>query len=171
MDETKRIRDLVSIVVGPFGEPCHGHGSPIRSASDAQPVQLFPREQTLIVGALDEMKPAANRSAFIKYSIPANDPVITHLRQFQAEMYAGYNRTIEPVKSFVPLGQFVSASTGGGKLVLNVPLDYLVWTENIAKFIDAANFAISKKPGVTEKHLWVTGSVSPVARYQLIQRG
>jgi hypothetical protein len=55
--------------------------------------------------------------------------------------------------------------------VFNVPLDYLAWTENMAGFIDAANYHAKSLPRVTEKHLWVTGSVSPLALKELNRRG
>ena len=130
-----------------------------------------PREQTLLVGALHEMIGTRNRGAFVKLGVPTNNPDMASFRQRQAEMYAGYHRTVEPIERFVPLGRFAAARTISGRLVFNVPLDHLVWTETMAGFVDGANYHVKTLPRVTEKHLWVTGTVSSLARKELNKRG
>ncbi len=130
-----------------------------------------PREQTLLVGALAEIKGARNRAAFVKFAVPTDNPDMAFFRYRQAEMYAGYNKSVEPIERFEGFGRFAAARTRDGKLVFNVPLDYLAWTENMAGFIDAAISHTKTLPRVTEKHLWVTGSVSPLALKELNKRG
>lgn len=130
-----------------------------------------PREQTLLVGALDEMKKTKNRAAFAKFSAAAASANLAYLRQRQAEMYAGYDRLVEIVQEFVPFGGLAAARTRGDKLVFNVPLDHLVWTEAMARFIEAANFHVNQLGWVKAKNLWVGGTVSPLARKQMEQRG
>ncbi len=126
-----------------------------------------PREQTLIVAALGEMKGVRGRSAFVKFAVPTDNADMAFFRERQAEMYAGYHETVEPIKEFVPLGRFVAAHTGGGKLIFNVPLDHLVWTDTMAGFVGAASSRVDALRGVTSKELWVTGTVSPLAREEL----
>ncbi len=130
-----------------------------------------PREQTLLVGALAEINGARNRAAFVKFAVPTNNPDMAFFRQRQAEMYAGYHKSVEPIERFEGFGRFAAARTRDGKLVFNVPLDYLAWTENMAGFINAVNYHTKSLPRVTEKHLWVTGSVSPLALKELNRRG
>ncbi len=130
-----------------------------------------PREQTLLVVALDEMKRTANRGAFVKFSASASNANVAYLRQRQAEMYAGYSRTVETIERFEPFGGLVAARTRGGKLVFNVPLDHLVWTETMARFIEAANYRVNQLRWVKAKHLWVAGTVSPLALEQFTKRG
>jgi hypothetical protein len=130
-----------------------------------------PREQTLLVGALAEIKNASNRAAFVKFAVPTNNPDMAFFRHRQAEMYAGYHKSVEPIERFEGFGRFAAARTRDGKLVFNVPLDHLAWTENMAGFVDAAIHHTKSLPRVTEKHLWVTGSVSPLALKDLNKRG
>jgi hypothetical protein len=129
-----------------------------------------PREQTLLVHALDEMPGVSNRAAFIRFASATPNRNMAFFRQRQAEMYAGYHKTVAPLSSFVSLGALAAARTGTGALVLCVPLDYLVWTEPMAKFITAANKVIDDA-GAQDKQLWVTGALSAEARKAMASRG
>jgi hypothetical protein len=129
-----------------------------------------PREQTLLVHALDEMPGVSNRAAFIRFASATPNRNMAFFRQRQAEMYAGYHKTVAPLSSFVALGALAAARTGTGALVLCVPLDYLVWTEPMAKFMTAANKVIDDA-GAQDKQLWVTGALSAEARKAMASRG
>ena len=129
-----------------------------------------PREQTLLVHALDEMKGVGNRSAFIRFAIATPNRNIAFFRERQAEMYAGYHKAVSSLSSFVSLGELAAARTGSGALVFCAPLDYLVWTEPMAKFVTAGNKVIDES-GAKEKQLWVTGMLSAVARKEMESRG
>ena len=129
-----------------------------------------PREQTLLVHALDAMHGVDNRAAFIRFALATPTRQMAFFRERQAEMYAGYHTTVASLSSFVALGELAAARTGNGALVFCVPLDYLVWTEPMATFITAANKVIDEA-GAQEKQLWVTGSLSAVARKEMESRG
>src|SRR5215470_1823116 len=129
-----------------------------------------PREQTLLVYALDEMKGVGNRAEFIRFAMATPNRNIAFFRERTAEMYAGYHKAVSPVSSFVSLGELAAGRIGSGALVFCAPLDYLVWTEPMAKFITAANKIIDEA-GPKEKQLWVTGSLSAKARKEMESRG
>jgi len=129
-----------------------------------------PREQTLLVYALDEMKGVENRAAFILFAMATPNRNIAFFRERTAEMYAGYHKAVSSVSSFVSLGELAAGRIGSGALVFCAPLDYLVWTEPMAKFITAANKIIDEA-GPKEKQLWVTGSLSAEARKEMESRG
>jgi hypothetical protein len=129
-----------------------------------------PREQTLLVHALDEMQGVGNRAAFIRVAIATPTRTMAFFRERQAEMYAGYHKTVSSLSSFVSLGELAAARTGNGALVFCVPLDYLVWTEPMAKFITAAHKVIDEV-GAQEKQVWVTGALSAEARKEMESRG
>ena len=65
-----------------------------------------------------------NRAAFIRFAIATPNRTMAFFRQRQAEMYAGYHKTVSALSSFVALGALAAARTGHGALVLCVPLDY-----------------------------------------------
>jgi hypothetical protein len=129
-----------------------------------------PREQTLVVHALDEMKGVGSRAAFVRFAVATPNGNIAFFRERQAEMYAGYHKAVAPISSFTSLGELAAGRTGSGALVFCAPLDYLVWTEPMAKFITAGNKVIDES-GAKEKQLWVTGALSAVARKEMESRG
>jgi hypothetical protein len=131
-----------------------------------------PREQTLLVHAMNEMNGVADRGALVRLSLSAQNSTVAFFRQRQAQMYAGYNKSVTPLGSFISLGQFAVGRTVNGALVFNLPLDYLVWTEQMAGLITGANQLVnSTLPGVKDKHIWLTGTLSPRARKEITSRG
>ena len=131
-----------------------------------------PREQTLFVHALGEMNGVADRGAMVRLSLSSQNPTIALFRQRQAQMYAGYNKSVTPLESFISLGGLFAASrTANGALVVVLPLDYLVWTEPMAQLLTGANQLMKDLPGIKEKQVWITGTLSPRARKEIESRG
>jgi hypothetical protein len=130
-----------------------------------------PRQQTLLVNALAEMKGVANRAAFVRFAAATQNPNVVFFRQRQAEMYAGFHRAIAPLESFLSLDGLPAARTAKGDLVFNTPLDHLVWTEPIGRFITAVNNLVQETGGMKAKELWVTGTLSARAKKELESRG
>ena len=130
-----------------------------------------PREQTLLVHALGEMNGVADRGALVRLALPSQNPTVALFRQRQAQMYAGYNKSVTPLERFISLGQFAVSRTVNGALVFNVPLDYLAWTEPMAQLLTGANQLVNELPGIKEKQVWVTGTLSPRARKEIESRG
>jgi hypothetical protein len=130
-----------------------------------------PREQTLLVHALGEMNGVADRGAFVRLALPSQNSTVALFRERQAQMYAGYNKSVTPLASFISLGQFAASRTTHGALVFNLPLDYLVWTEPMAQLLTGANQLVNDLPGIKEKHVWLTGTLSPRARREIESRG
>ena len=130
-----------------------------------------PLQQTVLVNALEEMKGVANREAFVRLALASSSSTVAFFRQRQAEMYAGYHKAVAPIESFVSLGNFAAARTKAGALVFNVPVDYLVWTEPIARLVTGANQLVDELGGVKEKQLWVTGTLSASTRKEAESRG
>jgi hypothetical protein len=130
-----------------------------------------PREQTLLVHALGEMNGVADRGALVRLSLSSQNPTIALFRQRQAQMYAGYNKSVTSLERFISLGQFAVGQTVNGALVVNFPADYVVWTEAMAQTLDAGNQLVNELPGIREKQLWLTGTLSPRARKEIESRG
>ena len=60
------------------------------------------------------------------------------------------------------------AQAHDGQLVVLHPLDYLVWTPNLARIIEALT-SQKEQPGATGIELWISGTLSPVPPIYLIQ--
>ncbi len=130
-----------------------------------------PREQTVLVNALFEMKNTRGRDVFVKFATPADHYDVTYFRQLQAEMYADHNRNIAPIKQFIKLGSFTTAVTGNNAVEVCFPMDYLLWTVDMAKAATALTNEINALNWVTKKHMYITGSLSPLARKSLTHLG
>ncbi|HET7008728.1 MAG TPA: hypothetical protein VFK65_24735 [Candidatus Binatia bacterium] len=130
-----------------------------------------PREQTLLVHAMGEMDGVADRGALVRLSLSSVNPTIALFRQRQAQMYAGFNKSVSPLERFIPLGQFAVSRAVNGALVVNFPADYVVWTEPMAQIMTAGNQLVNELPGVKEKQFWLTGTLSPRARKEIESRG
>ncbi|HEX2932013.1 MAG TPA: hypothetical protein VHV54_19960 [Candidatus Binatia bacterium] len=130
-----------------------------------------PREQTLLVHALGEMNGVADRGALVRLALPSQNSTVALFRQRQAQMYAGYNKSVTPLERFVSLGQFAVSRTANGALVVNLPVDYLVWTEPMAQLLTGANQLVDTLPGTKEKQIWLGGTLSPRARKEIESRG
>ena len=126
-----------------------------------------PREQTLFVAAVDEMKGVADRERLVQLAALTRNEDVAFFRQRQAEMYAGYHRGVSPIERFVGVGPVPGARTVNGALVFNIPVDYVSWTEEIANVVTTADGLANQLPGIAEKQLWVTGTLSPRARAEM----
>jgi hypothetical protein len=145
---------------------------------DPSTVEMFinesifsPREQTILVSALDEMKGVGDRDRLVQLAALTNNADMALFRQRQAEMYAGYHKAVSPLAQFVSVGQVPGARAGGGALVFNFPIDYLVWTDSLARLVANTDTLANRLPGITRKELWLTGSLSPRARAEMRRMG
>jgi hypothetical protein len=130
-----------------------------------------PRNQTLLVNALDEMKGVGNRATFVRLAAGTTDRDIAFFRERQAQMYAGYHKAVAPFETFLALGEFAAARTAKNEVVFNVPLDYLVWTQEMAQLLTAADGVVNRLTRPANKQLWVTGMVSARAKKEIEGRG
>jgi hypothetical protein len=126
-----------------------------------------PREQTMLVSALDEMTGVAERDRLVQLAALTDKDDVAYFRQRQMEMYAGYHRAVSPIERFVGVGPVPAARTAKGVLVFNIPVDYVVWTEDVSRVVTTADNLANQLPGIKEKQLWVTGTLSPRARAEM----
>jgi len=130
-----------------------------------------PREQTLLVAALDEMMGVAARERMVQLAALTHKDDVAFFRQRQAEMYAGYHRAVSPIGRFVGVGPVPAARTIKGALVFNIPVDYVAWTQEVARVVTNASNLANQLTGISEKQLWVTGTLSPRARTEIRRLG
>ena len=130
-----------------------------------------PREQTILTAALDEMMGVGERDRIVQLAALTDKDDVAFFRQRQAEMYAGYHKAISPIARFVGVGPVPAALTVNKSLVFNIPVDYVAWTEDIARVVTNASNLANQLPGITDRQLWITGTVSPRARAEIRRLG
>ncbi|HKA33949.1 MAG TPA: hypothetical protein VKH64_12090 [Candidatus Binatia bacterium] len=129
-----------------------------------------PREQTVLVDALDQMMGVANRGAFVNAAALSDTKTLTYFRQRVAEMYLGYHKNVAPIESFQSIGGLAAARIGDA-IIITLPLDHLVWTETMGRFLTAANQRFDELSGAKRKQLWVGGTMSDRARQEVQRLG
>ena len=130
-----------------------------------------PRYQTLLVNALDEMKGVGNRATFVRLAAASADKDSAFFRERQAEMYAGYHKVVARLETFIALGDFAAARTTKNEVVFNIPMDHLVWTEDMARLVTAADARVTQLTRPANKQVWITGTMSARARKEIENRG
>ena len=130
-----------------------------------------PRYQTLLVNALEEMKGVGNRATFVRLAASSGNKDIAFFRERQAEMYTGFHKAVAPVETFIALGEFAAVRTTKNDVVFNVPLDHLVWTQDMAKLLTAADARVTQMTRPATKQLWITGTMSPRAKKEIEAKG
>ena len=136
-----------------------------------------PRQQTLLVAALEELDGVKGRGDFVKFAVLTSDQDVAFFRQRMAQMYAAYHRRVAPIDRFVSLGRETPirnlsvVRTKSGIVMFHAPLDYLIWTESMARIFWAMDQAVGAMPGVAGKELWLAGFVSPMARQNIEKAG
>ncbi len=132
---------------------------------------LSPRHKTVIAHALAELTNARGRAAFIALALSAEDEVDANFFMQMAETMRGYHTTVAPVTDITTRSPLVLANSANGAILLPFPLDHGVWTK-LADRVLTEIVTTAKTPGSKATfELWVTGTVSPLARQQLAQRG
>ena len=122
-----------------------------------------PRNQTLLVAALEQLPRTRKRSEFIKFTISTDSEDLAQFRTRSAIMYAVYNQKQAPIESFASFGQFTLARTPD-TLVFIVPVDYLFWTRDTYLIFDDINRKAARLGGISKKQLWLAGTLSAKSR-------
>ncbi len=131
-----------------------------------------PTDQTVLVAALDELKNTKDRIAFLNLAMFPSTPNQAYLLQRMADLQLAYDRKVERLERFVALNNISLAVTAKGNLLFNTPLDYVIWSPQLEKFIKAAD-GKAKELKIKDGHklFWVTGRFSDTARKELEQHG
>lgn len=133
--------------------------------------QYSPTRKTYIVGALDQMKGVDNRTAFLKAALVAANPTVAFYFQEQAIMYGMYHHKVKPLASFMLVGRYPFAQTKEGGTVGLFPIDYLVWTKEMAGKVEGSGGESIKGFDRKDKTLLLGGTLSKLARKNLMDMG
>jgi len=136
-----------------------------------------PRQQTAFTMALERLKGVKNKQTFVKFGILTKKQDIAFFRQRMAEMFAAYHDKVEKLDRFEsvdddsPVKAVNIAISQTGKAIMAVPLDHLVWTRLMAHVFAEIDETASAIPGIAGKELWITGTLTTLARQQIQNAG
>jgi len=130
-----------------------------------------PRQTTTIAANLELLEGVAGRDAFLTLALAAEDEVQANIYMTMAQMLRGYHETVARLSAISVVGRLTVAQTNGGQALIAFPLDRLIWTQRADQVSNNLK-ASYRAPGFNGTFdLWVTGTLSPLARQQLEQRG
>lgn len=131
--------------------------------------QYTPRHKTVIVGCLGMLEGAGGRDSFLRYSLQAEDEETANFFQNMAETMRGYKETVSPITGIDVVPALVFARAKNGSVLIPFPLDHGVWTQRADAVIRTAmtRYKDAKAGSPATFELWVTGTLSPLAKRSL----
>jgi hypothetical protein len=128
---------------------------------------LTPTDKVVIVRALESLHCADGSNIFVASAARARTINMGYFYRREAELIASYAKRIAPVQRFVRLGRTPMMQTSKG-IVSLLPVDYLIWTPQLADLATGAN---RDRGGQVGGEIWITGKASPTASAKLAEFG
>jgi hypothetical protein len=126
---------------------------------------LTPTDKAIIVGVLERLDRTRGCSIFVASAAKASTIKMGFFYRRQAELIAAYAKRTAPVHRFVRLGGTPMLQTSKGTVSL-LPVDYLIWTPQLADLAMDANRDLGGKGG---GEFWITGKASPMVTAKLAE--
>jgi hypothetical protein len=130
-----------------------------------------PRHQTVITTSLGALQRVRGKDRFIRFILSAENEASANSFMVVAEILRGYHRQISPLRQITPRSDLVLASAENGYLFIPFPADYGLWTERMDRTLTALVKDRHSSDPNAKFELWVTGTLSPVAREELKRLG
>ena len=130
-----------------------------------------PQEATFLVGALESMTDVDGRWLLIELASLADEAGPARYMRLQAQMIGDYHGQVAPVERLIIVKGSLLAQRKDGAVVGLFPLDYVGWTEPLAKKEQAVSEYLTSELAPKEKELWVLWSIDRAAQEALKGRG
>ena len=119
---------------------------------------------TALMTALERLGPILGRADVVALAATAANEDQARFLMGSAQMLAHHHEWVTPLATVMARGTVVGKTATGG-LVVGAPVDYVVWTENVANFARRPDFA------ATSRDIWLTRRMSPRARHEFERIG
>lgn len=121
---------------------------------------LSPTDKSIIVDALQNLGATSGREIFVAGAANAQSIEMGFFYRRQAELIAGFDKKVSPVRAFVRMGAAPMLETGKGTVSI-LPVDYLFWSAPLEGLVSGARGG----------QIWITGKASQMATSQLASLG
>jgi hypothetical protein len=121
--------------------------------------------RVILVESLNALPAGAGRAPIVDWALTADSETQARFMAGAVAILADYHRTVGPIKT-LRTARTVYAETDAGAVVVPAPVDYISWTERVAGFAARPDVVAAKN-----RHLWVTGRLSPRTRQELAAHG
>ena len=124
-----------------------------------------PLEKSFLVEALVQMDGANGRDLYVGQAAAAPDRIVARFMQQRAQIMANYHNDVARV-DLVDVDGLIWMKTSAGALIGAFPIDYLAWTDETHRAVQAAADTDAKS-----REILLEGSASPTARQALTDAG
>jgi hypothetical protein len=121
--------------------------------------------RVILVESLAALPPGAGRAPVVDWALTAESETHARFMAGAVAILADYHRTVGPIKT-LHVSHTLFAETEAGAIVVAAPVDYVSWTGRVAGFATRSEVLAAKN-----RHLWLTGRLSPRARQELAANG
>ena len=122
-----------------------------------------PQEKTILIGELETMEGVKGRDMFLAKADIASDESTALYYRLTAQMMAAYHATVKPAERIQVIHGTPFVCTKDGGLILLASVDRVFWTPGIASKLSNYETAIKTMPDISEKELWIAGSIDDTA--------
>jgi hypothetical protein len=116
--------------------------------------------RTALLESLKTLGPGPGRTDVIPWALTAQSDAQARFMAGAVIILAAYHTTQDPISRLRVSGTLVGERQAGG-LVVPAPVDYVAWTERVARFATRPDLA------GRDRQIWLTGRLSPRARQEL----
>jgi hypothetical protein len=116
--------------------------------------------RTALLESLKTLGPGPGRTDVIPWALTAQSDAQARFMAGAVIILAAYHKTQDPIAKLRVSGTLVGQRKAGG-LVVPAPVDYVAWTERVARFATRPDLA------GRDRQIWLTGRLSPRARDEL----
>jgi hypothetical protein len=121
--------------------------------------------RVIFAESLVALPPGAGRAPVVDWALTAQSENQARFMAGAVAILADYHRSEGPIKA-LRVARTLHAETEAGDIVVPAPVDYISWTERVAGFASRPDVVAAKN-----RHLWLTGRLSPRARQELASGG
>ena len=130
--------------------------------------RFTPRHDAVIVESLAALKEASEREVFLQLALAANSEVEADFVMNTAQTLRGYQLTTASLTGIQIVPPFVMTTTAKGGIFVPFPIDHFVWSARAKQAVQRLQKAAGEGSPI---ELWVTGTLSALAREQMKNRG
>ncbi len=130
-----------------------------------------PRHRTIIAFALEGLTKASHRDRFIGAALNALSEEEALFYQQEAELLQAYNQQRAPIRDIDVVGRIPVGLTEDRTLFCPLAMDYAIWSERSESAYQRLTKRATMAGEGSHIEIWVSGSLSPRTRFELLQRG
>ena len=127
-----------------------------------------PFDETMLVGVLEAMERVNGRKNFIMVANKASETSVARYYRAMAQMMEAYHIHVDKAEEIRNIKGVLHLYKKDGTIVILSPVDYVFWTERLAKRLDEFEKELSDS---LKKEIWIAGKFDTQARASFENNG